>query len=489
LNKGAVSVKHLPTFSQFRHHLFQGLADPQSSQKSPGAGWHGTSIVAWLMVPMMMMVINISMFGVALPTIRATFHIQADVTAWLVTAYMLPFVIFMPLSGRLADGLGKQRLFLIGLGVFLVGTLIVLFAADLRLLILGRAIQGIGSSGINPLCIAMISDFIPIEQRGKALATWNSIGPMSAMAAPILGGFMIDHLGWRTIFWPVLLVGLIAVVAVRHRIPTIKPHHNQPGFLQAFDWGGVVLLSIDTTMFVFYLSSRPITGVAALRDWRLLTITLLFFGAFIVWERRQAVPFVTLEMFANKTFSRTSICAGIRMFTMSGIGFLIPLYLTDIHGLGAASTGFMLMLHAVSLLVSMRFGGHLADRLNNRWPITTGLLVQALLMLYIGWLPGTVLLPWVMVGLVGHGLGAGLSLAAMHRSSLSKIPQAQSGAAAGLYSMIRFTGTVLGTALGGVLLQQGLDQAVLPAEAYQVVFWCIAGVALLGVVIGWGVPE
>jgi MFS family permease len=77
----------------------------------------------------------------------------------------------------------------------------------------------------------------------------------------------------------------------------------------------------------------------------------------------------------------------------------------------------------------------------------------------------------------------------MHRSSLSKIPQAQSGAAAGLYSMIRFTGTVLGTALGGVLLQQGLDQAVLPAEAYQVVFWCIAGVALLGVVIGWGMNE
>ena len=105
-------------------------------------------------MPLMMMVINMSMFGVALPTIRDTFGIRADEASWLVTAYALPNVVFLPLFGRLSDGLGKRRLFLMGILVFLVGTVLNLLAVDAPLLILGRAIQGMGAAGINPLCIA-----------------------------------------------------------------------------------------------------------------------------------------------------------------------------------------------------------------------------------------------------------------------------------------------------------------------------------------------
>jgi EmrB/QacA subfamily drug resistance transporter len=485
---GAIILKTLPTFSQLRHFSFQRRVDPSLRLGNQGPGWNEQSILPWLMVPLLMMVINISMFGVALPTIRNTFAIQADVTAWLVTAYMLPFMIFMPLYGRLSDGLGKRRLFLTGLAVFLVGTVMTLLATDLRMLMLGRAVQGLGASGINPLCIAIISELFPSAERGKALGTWNSIGPVAGMAAPFMGGFLIDHVGWRTIFGPVLLACFMALYVIRDRVP-VMPQTAQPGYLRAFDWGGVVLLSLATTLLVFFLSSRPITGVAALHDWRLLTVGVLLFGSFIFWERRQRCPFVKLDIFANKTFSRASICAGIRMFTMSGIGFLIPLYLTDVHHLSAGSTGLVLMLHAGALLVTMRVGGQWADRLSNHWPIMTGLLVQSLIMTYFALLPGTASLTLVIVGVVGHGLGAGLSLAAMHRSSMSKIPQNQSGAAAGLYSMIRFAGTVMGTALGGVLLQTGLDWSMGPVEAYQLVFSFTAGVALSGVVIGWSIRE
>lgn len=146
-------------------------------------------------MPMLMRVLDTSMFSVALPTIRHTFSIQTDVAGWVITAYSLPFIISMPLYGRLGDEFGKRRLFLTGLAIFLVGTGLTLSALDLRFLIVGRAIQGIGAAGIIPFCITLISDHFPDEKRGKALGTWNSMGPLATIAGPFVGGFLIDRFG------------------------------------------------------------------------------------------------------------------------------------------------------------------------------------------------------------------------------------------------------------------------------------------------------
>lgn len=467
---------------------FHRLLQPASGGRRPVANPNNQTVLIGLMVPFMTIVLNFSMFGVALPTIRNTFQLQADTVAWMVTAYMLPFVILMPLYGRLGDGLGKRRLFLMGVVTFLSGTVITSVAPSLLLLMIGRVVQGLGAAGVIPLCIAIISQLYPKNERGKALGTWNSIGPVAGIAGPFLAGLLVDHFGWRTIFGPILLIGLGAFLVVRERVPPMGGN-AQPGFLRAFDWGGVALLGAAITALTFYLSSQPITGVAALQDWRLLGITLLLFGTFIIWEKRHNTPFVALEIFTNKTFNLASLCAGIRMFTMSGIGFLMPLYLTDVYGLSAAWIGITLMIHASALLTTMRIGGQLADRWNSHWPVTVGLTMQVGLMIGLALLPDTTPLWLVSVGLIFHGLGAGLSLAALHRASMGKIPQEQVGIAAGLYSMMRFAGTVLGATLAGVVLQQGLNRSLLPIEAYQMVFWLMAGVAGLGVVLGLGLRE
>ena len=446
-------------------------------------------MVIGLMVPMGMMILNLVMFNVALPTMRDTFALPADLTAWLVTAYMLPFVTLMPLYGRLGDGLGKRRLLLIGVSIFSVGTVITLLSTDLRFLIVGRVIQGMGAAGVNPLCIAIISERFPAGERGKALGTWNSVGPIAAVIAPLLGGFLIDNLGWRMIFAPVLLAAVAALLAVKVLVPPAERSFVQPGFLRKLDWGGLLLMGAAIMMLLFYLSSRPITGVEPLQDWRLLAFTILLFTGFIYWERRRANPFVALDIFKYRGFSRASIGAGIRMFTMSSIGFLVPLYLADIYGLNAVSIGIMIMFHAGALFATMRLGGQLADRWGSRWPVIAGSAVQTAMMIYFALLPGSIWLGWVVTGLIAHGLGAGLSLAAMHRAAMGRISPKQTGVAAGLYSMFRFGGTALGTALGGVILQYGLDQSLLTIQAYQLVFWFIAGVAFLGMIVGWGLRE
>lgn len=392
-------------------------------------------------------------------------------------------MMFMPLYGRLGDAFGKRRLFLIGIVIFLIGTVAAAFAPSLGWLMAGRAVQGIGTAGFVPLSMAIITQLFPAGERGTVMGTWNSALPLTGIVGPFLGGLLIDYIGWRAIFWPVLAVGLIAFVIVRRNIPPLAGF-AKPGFLQRFDWGGVVLLSASITSLLFYASSRPITGVAALRDWRLLLITILLFGTFVIWEKRQARPYVPLGIFRNVTFSLASLIAGIRMFTMAGIRFLIPLYLVDIYDLGAAAVGLVLTAHAIPLFLILRPGGQLADRWGSRRPVVFCLSIQTMAMVYLAFLPADAAAWMVIIGVLGQSLGAGLSLAPLHRASMMGIAIEQAGVAAGLYSMVRFAGTVFGTALSGVVLQYGLSSGGLPVEAYQQSFLFVAGVTLIGVVLG-----
>lgn len=441
-----------------------------------------------LMMPLMMMVLNGSMFSVALPAIRESFGVQADEMAWVMVGFTLSFVIFMPLYGRLGDGFSKRTLLQAGMSVFMLGSCVNILAPSLPLLLIGRIIQGAGASGVLPLTIAMISELFPARQRGKALGTWNSVGPGVAMVGPLLAGLLVDNWSWRLIFGPALMVGGVALLMVRRRVPA--GHGNaRPRFLRTFDWGGAALLSAALTTGLFYISSRPITGVPALRDWRLLVATCLLFTSFALWERRRVEPFIGGSVFALRPFTEASLCAAARMFANSSIPFLVPLYLTDVRGLSAAGIGLAIVIHAGALATAMRLGGGLADRWGSRRPVILGLSTQAGVMAFFALLPGDAALPLAGLGLVLHGLGAGLVQPALDRAAMAHIPNNQVGAAAGLYSMIRFGGTALGVTLHGLILQTGLDRGLLPIDAYHTAFRVITGVLFLGMMIALRLRE
>jgi len=383
------------------------------------------------------------MFSVAVPTIRDNLGIQADMVAWVTTMYTLPFMMFMPLYGRLGDVFGKRKLFLIGMIIFMIGTALAGSASNLGWLMAGRAIQGFGTAGFVPLALAIISQLFPAGERGKLMGTWNLAYPITGIIGPLLSGFLID-----------------------------------------FDWGGVALLCAMSTALLFYASSRPITGVAALQDWRLLIATVSLFALFILWEKRQRNPFIPLMIYANSTFTLSSVCAGIRMFTMAGLRFLSALYLVDIHHQNATVTGIVIMAHAIPLVLFIRAGGQLADRWGSRPLVVISMIAQAGALFYLALLPGDSPVWMVVVGVVGQSLGASISLAALHRSSTMNVSEEQTGVAAGLYSMMRFAGMVFGTALSGVMLQQGLDRGLPPLEAYQIAFGFVAAVTLIGAILG-----
>lgn len=441
-------------------------------------------ILLGLMFTGMLMPMLSSMSRVALPIVRNNFQIAADMTAWVDSVFTLPFMFLMPVYGRLSDAVGRRRLILIGIVIFVIGTAMTATATNLAWLMTGRAIQGVGASGLMPLAMALISTIFPAAERGKALGTWSVVGPITGFVCPLFAGFMVDHWGWRAAFGPTLVLGVVTFFVVARLVPA-GLSHIQPHFWRTFDWIGVLLLAGATTALLFFLSSRPITGVAPLQDWRLGVSALILFVAFLLWERRRSHPFVELTIFTNRMFTLGSFAAGLRMVIMAGQEFLIPLYLVDVYQVSAAQIGGITMMSAGTMALIVRFGGQAADRWGSRWPTVFGIGTQGLVMLLFVFLPASTPL-WVMaLAMAVYGLGAGLVLAALHHAALGHMTKMQMGAAAGLYSMIRFAGAMIGTALAGVILQTHLDLSWPMIDAYQQVFLFFAVSGLIGVLTGF----
>ena len=432
-----------------------------------------------------MLVLNGSMFTIALPSIRDYFQLEADAASWLVIIHSLVFMMLMPLYGKLGDAFGRRILFCAAIVVFAAGTVVSFLSPGALLLIAGRIIQGIGVASVHPTSISIITDRFPNHQRGKAMGTWNTIGPATGLAAPLLAGFITDNWGWRLTYVPTLVAALVAVFFIWWKIPKDSKKVDRSRALREFDWLGVFMLCTFIFGLVVYVSSRPVTGKNAFTDWRILLGTLVLGFGVLLWEKRRRLPFITYKLFSDRNFTISSICVAVRMFPMSAVSLLIPLYLADVRHLSATSTGTAMMVHAGALLVTMRIGGYLSDRLNIKIPILIGLVGQGLSMVLFALLPETASIAHIISGLVLHGLGAGLSLAAFHKIAMGRVPIENSGEAAGLYSMIRFAGVLFGSALGGVVLQLGLERGGPLVQAYQRAFVVFAAITVFGAALSF----
>lgn len=446
-------------------------------------------VLIGVMAPSLMVGMDHHTFGVALPTIRAYWGLDADTAAWTSMTYSLPFMALMPLYGRLGDSLGKRRLLLLGTLLFLVGTCMVAVSSSLGWFLLGRLIQGIGTAGFVPLSIAIITQSFAAHERGKIMGIWNSIIPLTGLIFPYFGGLLVEQLGWRAIYPPTLVAGVVALLLMLRYVPAQHQRGVDWGFLRAFDWLGVLLLSSAMIALLFFTSSRPLTGVDGLADWRLLGICLCCFAGLLLWERRRGQPYINFQIFQNRNFTAVSVGAGLRMFLMSCTSFVLPLYLTDIHQLTASIIGVAVALQAGMLFVTSLIGGQVADRWGGRRPVLISMVGLVAVMIALALAPAGAPV-WLILALTGvHGLIIGLSLAPLHRASMQGIAPQETGAAAGLYSMIRFAGQILGVAVAGVTLQKNLALNLAPINAYQAVFWLYAVVAVAATVIGWGMSD
>lgn len=443
-----------------------------------------------LMIPGIIMPLAGWMFSVSLPVVRDHFEIAADSAAWIATSFSLTFMVLMPVYGRLSDSLGKRRLLLLGIFIFFLGSIIVIASGSFGALLIGRVVQGIGIAGTLPLSLALISEVFEPDQRGGAMGLFSSVGPITGVIAPLLAGYVIAWGGWRMAFVPPMVIALFSLVAVYYLIPSTGRSIDWE-FLRKFDWLGVLLLTLALSNLLFYLSSRPITGVEPLQDWRLGLATIFFTAVFVVYENRQPNPFIRLQILKNRSLLTGSLGASLRMMALSGgIGFLMPLYLADVVGLTPTQSGFYLMLNPAAMTVFVRLGGKWSDTYGSRPIISAGFIVVTGFM--FGMTRLTAESPdWILLVMLSlFGVGAGLMLASLHRAALYAVTDHDMGTASGLYSMIRFMGSALGGAVGGILLQNYLNQFNNdPLPAFQNVFLWFMAFAIIGLFAALLIPS
>ncbi|MBI1801714.1 MAG: DHA2 family efflux MFS transporter permease subunit [Chloroflexi bacterium] len=425
--------------------------------------------------------LNSTMLVVALPRIGAALGVDAALSAWLITAYLLATVIAQPTLGKLGDRLGHRRMFLAGEVVSGLGALAASAAGDFPSLVLFRVVQAVAGAALVPSGVALLRDLYGPHERGRALGIYSAALGLTAAAGPVLGGYLLGFGDWPVLFYVSVPVIALSIALMLYAVPQ-RPAQDAPR--HRFDVWGAVTAGAALLGFLLALSLGPragwtsavvvVSGVAA------VVFGILFFAQ----ERRHPEPVVNLRFFRNPAFASAVASIFFQNMVMYSTLILIPLFLQNVQKRPASDTGVLLAVMSATSAVLTPIGGSLSDRVGRRWPVVFGaLLVLAGVSLQIT-LRETTSLTWIAAGLAAAGMGLGLSSAAMQTAAIEAFPADVAGSAAGLYSTLRYLGSTIGSALIAIALAGESNSAAAFGRAFS---WFTLA-ALAAVASAWGLP-
>lgn len=389
--------------------------------------------------------------NVILPNLIASFGSDVDTMEWVVTGYMLGYSITMPLAGWLADSFGRRRMFLIGLALFTGFSVAASMSWSTSSLIAFRILQAVGGGIVSPTGMAIITDVIPLKERGKAFGLWG-MGMMLAPAfGPWISGLIVDNMDdWRPIFLLGVPIGIAGLIAAAQYLPKTedRPHTHSP----TFDVQGFSLLSSSLTTFLIPLTQGNRVGWDDVWIRLSLLASVLLFIAFIVRELRTDAPMLDLTLFRDRVFS---IATTLRFILGMGYYFsifLLPLFTQDILGWGATQSGLIIMPAGLAMAVLMPLAGILVDKIGARVLIFSGMVFAT----YGTLLFARIDTDWTMKHLIIVNIirtaALGLLFTPLTTAALVNVPRNRTGAASGILNTIWQVGGSLGIAVGQTYL-------------------------------------
>jgi len=390
--------------------------------------------------------LNSTTIAVALPAIGV--HFGADdslLSQWLIVSYLLVSVLFLGPAGKLGDIWGHGRLLRTGWVMFLIGALIGSFAANIPQLVISRIVMGLGSALLMPSSIAAVRNSVSPEQRAPALGLLAGGLAVSAALGPPVGGFLIHHFGWQSVFWlnlPVLALSAWLARDLDLPVPEKSAHPLR------FDWIGSAGLISLLACFVIGVRLTGWNGTLLLIASAVLT--LLFVG----WELRQREPVLDVRLFRIRAFTCAILVIAVQNFGMYGVLFQMPYLLNELYQSPANQVGLMMLATTAGMAICSPLGGRLANQITNRWTALLGSLCSLCgmtgLALTSNWSALLPIAPWLF--LVGAGLG--LNTGPAQATVLSAVDEKDAGMASGALSVMRYLGSISGIALLGLLLAQ-----------------------------------
>lgn len=405
-----------------------------------------------------MVMLDATVVNVSVPAISQGLGATFAQAEWVLNAYTLVFASLLVTCGRLGDMFGRKRFFMIGLGVFGIGSLLCGLATTPAFLIAARAFQAFGAAFMMPATLSLTAVSFPANERGMAMGIWGAVSGVATAAGPLLGGVLTDAFSWRYIFFINLPVVLLAIPFTLWAVPENRDEHPHK-----VDWLGSLLSVALLGSLCYGLIQGPDWGWTDSRTLTYFGVALVVLVMFLIWERRAEEPIMDLRLFRHSAFSAGSASGAVLMFGMMGMFFLLPMYLSGQLGYSAADTGLAMTPMSGAILLSAPMAGKVSDKIGSRWLIFAGMLTAALAVFWLSFLPAGAEWQWLAAPLILAGVGMGLVMAPMTSAVMAVAPRGEEGAASGILSTMRQVGGVFGVAVLGAVFSTGMVSGMVNA--------------------------
>ncbi len=437
-------MTHLPTS--------QAPTPPATVEKDP---W--PALFA-LCLGFFMILVDSTIVSVATPAIVEDLATDVNNVVWVTSAYLLAYAVPVLITGRLGDRYGPKRLYLAGLVVFTLASLWCGLTGSIEGLIVARVVQGLGASMITPQTMAIITRIFPAARRGAAMALWGATAGVATLVGPILGGVLVDGLGWEWIFFVNVPVGVFAFALAWRLVPSLTTNNH------SFDWLGVALSGVGMFLLVFGIQEGHQFSWGTW-VWLSIGTGLVVLGLFVLWQARNTrEPLVPLALFEDRNFSLANVAISAMGFAITAMAIPIMIWAQVVRGWSPTQSALLLVPMALMTIVLARTVGGLTDRLHPRLLTSFGFasIIVSLVWLSSRMTPDSAV--WsILAPMVLLGIGNAFVWAPNSATATRNLPIHQAGAGAGIYNATRQVGAVLGSAGIAVLLDSRLAAEGLPS--------------------------
>jgi EmrB/QacA subfamily drug resistance transporter len=441
---------------------------------------HRWRILAVVATAFFMTILDVSIVNVALPSIAKDLEFPQQDLQWVITAYAIAFGGFLLLGGRAADLLGRRRVFMVGVALFTIASLVCGLAQSEGMLIASRAVQGLGGAIISPAALSIVTTtFEEGPERNKALGVWGALGGSGAAVGVLLGGILTSYLSWRWIFFVNVPVGALVLALT----PRIVPESRREGGARHYDALGAILVSAGLALLVYSISEAPRVGWGSARTIVLLIAAVALLIGFLVNERRSDDPLMPFHIFGVRTVAGANAVGFLLGAVIFANFFLLTLYVQDVLGYSPIRTGLTFLATAGTAVLAAGVAQALTTKLGPKPIIIVGLSLLTAAMVWYTQVPvhgkfASDLLP----GYLLVGVGIAFAFVPVSIAALAGVAEREAGLASGLINTSQQIGGAIGTAVASTVFAShlkslaGAAKPVLAdfAHAYGYAFWPLA---------------